>query len=83
MKHPLTRAERRAAARRKKARVKKVVETTWPQLNPEQVTATLTPKELGRLAETPHPCSGLCCGNPRRYAKGKEKRTVQERRVDQ
>lgn len=25
---------------------------------------------IGESARTPHPCSGLCCGNPRRYGEG-------------
>lgn len=25
---------------------------------------------IGRSAATPHPCSGHCCGNPRRYGEG-------------
>jgi len=33
-------------------------------------------KLLGRLAETPKPCSCWMCGNPRRYGEGKPFREV-------
>lgn len=32
------------------------------------------------MADTPKRCSGACCGNPRRYEKGKAKLSLQERR---
>lgn len=35
------------------------------------------PRTLGMLTRTPHPCSGNCCGNPRKYFNQK---TIQERR---
>lgn len=39
-------------------------------------------RALGRLCSTPAPCSCFMCGNPRKYAKGKERLTVQELRAD-
>ena len=38
-------------------------------------------KYVGRMAHTPHPCSCLCCGNPRRKGKGCGALTMQERRA--
>ena len=38
-------------------------------------------KWVRRSAITPHPCSGHCCGNPRRHASGAEALTMQERRA--
>ncbi|MCM1513045.1 MAG: hypothetical protein NC112_08080 [Oxalobacter formigenes] len=35
---------------------------------------------IGKFVETPKMCSCWMCGNPRRYAKGKEQLTIQERR---
>ena len=37
-------------------------------------------RKLGFLIGTPHPCSCAMCGNPRRFFKGKDKLTMQERR---
>jgi hypothetical protein len=39
--------------------------------------SNLKPADLGRYIDTPHPCSRVCCRNPRRYGEGA---TVQERR---
>jgi hypothetical protein len=36
---------------------------------------------VGLAATTPHPCSGPCCGNPRRWFGGDERITMQERRA--
>lgn len=36
------------------------------------------PRQLGRVIDTPHPCSCLMCGNERAHAG----RTMQERRAD-
>lgn len=38
----------------------------------------LPPERLGHYARTPTPCSGPCCGNPRRHF---GKVTMQERRA--
>ena len=40
----------------------------------------ITPFMLGFHANTPHPCSSHCCGNPRKWWPGKRLR--QERRAD-
>lgn len=40
----------------------------------------MTPKQLGMVVSTPHPCSCLGCGNPRKHLNEK---TVQERRNEQ
>lgn len=41
----------------------------------------LTDKDVGRFASTHGAgCSCWMCGNPRRYMKGKEKLTIQERK---
>lgn len=39
------------------------------------------PKAMARFKEQPKICSGMCCGNPRRFFKGSERLTMQERRV--
>ena len=41
----------------------------------------ITPKAIGWAGTTPVPCSCLLCGNYRRVLKGKDKLTMQERRV--
>lgn len=40
------------------------------------------PKAMSRFKEQPKHCSLSCCGNPRKWGKGRERLTVQERRVD-
>lgn len=37
-------------------------------------------KAMARFREQPKRCDGRCCGNPRRWEKGSEKITLQERR---
>jgi hypothetical protein len=32
-------------------------------------TYIMTPRQLGMVATTPHPCSCRCCGNPRKHEK--------------
>ena len=40
-------------------------------------------KFIGRMAQTPHPCScSYCCGNPRHWGKG-DGRTLQEKKADE
>jgi hypothetical protein len=72
-----SRADRRQAAIRAKERVKRHIRDTWFMSDPELVH---NKKFIGKLANTPHPCSGSCCGNPRRHYKGKDGLTIQERR---
>lgn len=38
-------------------------------------------KGMARFKEQPQHCSLSCCGNPRRWQKGGERLTMQERRV--
>lgn len=40
----------------------------------------MTPKQLGLVVATPHPCSRACCGNPRKYF---NEETIQEQRNNQ
>lgn len=40
-------------------------------------------KAMARFKEQPQFCSWSCCGNPRRWFKGKEKLTIQERKWQQ
>lgn len=37
----------------------------------------MTPKQIGMVVATPHPCSRICCGNPRKYF---NELTIQEQR---
>lgn len=37
-------------------------------------------KAMARFKEQPATCSSFCCGNPRRWFKGNDKITMQERR---
>jgi hypothetical protein len=41
------------------------------------------PRAMARFREQPQVCSGPCCGNQRRWGKGRDRLTPQERRVDQ
>jgi hypothetical protein len=43
----------------------------------------MTPRAIGIAGTTPVPCSCSMCGNYRRTLKGKDKLTMQERRVRQ
>lgn len=36
-------------------------------------------RRIGCCINTPHPCSELCCGNPRKHSKDK---TLQEKRAE-
>lgn len=38
------------------------------------------PKAMAQFKEQPAFCSWSCCGNPRRWGKGEERLTMQERR---
>ena len=62
----------------KKAKYRYVVKDIWLEKD-----LAGNPKFIGRMVQTPHPCSGFCCGNPRRKWKGKEVRTLQERIADE
>lgn len=68
------RAYRREAERNKKRKVRTILERWWK-------TGTGVPEiteyDIGRLAHATTPCSGPCCGNPRKHF---GQRTVQEKR---
>jgi hypothetical protein len=70
------RAERREGLIRAKNKVRRHIKDTWYAA--EHLADN--PKFVGKLANTPHPCSGRCCGNPRRHEKGKGCLTLQELR---
>jgi hypothetical protein len=40
------------------------------------------PKAMARFKEQPKVCSSYCCGNPRRFFKGNDRLTMQERRQE-
>jgi len=72
------RASRRHDEQRKKAKCRRIVKEVW--FDSKELADNL--KFIGRMAHTPHPCSALCCGNPRRHCKGKEVKTIQERKAE-
>ena len=43
---------------------------------------TFTKKSVGKAGTTPCPCSCVYCANPRRTQKGKERLTLQEKRLE-
>ena len=69
-------AIRRNLLAKKKAKLRHIVKNIW-----KEGKLASDPKFIGRMARTPHSCSGFCCGNPRRKAKGKEALTLQERKA--
>lgn len=40
-------------------------------------------RAMARFKEQPQVCSGLCCGNPRRWLRGNSRFTIQELRASQ
>ena len=48
----------------------------------EVCNCVMTPELLARLATVRTPCSCPMCGNARKWAKGKDKFTIQEKRHD-
>jgi len=72
------RGERLAESKRKKAKMRRVIRDTWFQSM--GVSLDKNDKFVGKMAATPHPCSGMCCGNPRRHYKGEGRLTMQEKR---
>jgi hypothetical protein len=54
----------RAWRRRQQARIKARI-AAWPWVACEDLAAD--PIWLGKMVQTPHPCSGMCCGNPRKW----------------
>ena len=73
-------AYRRETSLRKREKVRKFIKAVWfrncPIEERDQLVATLEKK----VATTPHRCSKSCCSNPRRWAKGNGRFTVQELR---
>ena len=69
------RAKRRAAIERMRARVRQWISwwryVTW--------TEEEKAKYVARNADTRHPCSRWCCGNPRKYFGEK---TLQEKKAE-
>ncbi len=63
----------RALRRHHTARLKHVRQQYWGYDLFE-----MSPRQQGIVVTTPHPCSGLCCGNARKWL---GERTVQERRA--
>jgi hypothetical protein len=74
----IDRGQRIFAERKKKAKCRRIIREVW-----QEPTLAGDSKFIGRMAHTPHPCSCLGCGNPRRKSKGKETITLQERKVDE
>lgn len=76
----MNRGERLQAERRKKEKVRRIIKESWYQ--PAGASLDRDDKFVGRMAAAPHPCSGMCCGNPRRHYKGRGKLTMQEVREE-
>lgn len=73
MAHPRNKSERERVARQKARR-----RTWWARL---QARVAADPERHERRhRDTTKLCSCFLCGNPRRYEKGKEKLSAQERR---
>jgi hypothetical protein len=70
------RGVRRVQTLKKKEKVKRILKDCRCVLDNSGVL--LSPRNVGRMANTPHPCSCRCCGNPRRHEKGKASLTIQE-----
>lgn len=62
----------RAVRRHHRDRLKAARKNYW------RGDASYSPRSLGQVLATPHPCSCSCCGNPRRLD---DKPTIQERRL--
>ena len=82
----MSRAIRRQQERNKKAKIRKIMKEVWLATREstvpmdERQASMLDPKNVGRIATTPHSCQSLCCKNPRRWHKGRSKLTIQELR---
>lgn len=65
-------------------RVFKAYHGCYPDVVSEEETSNYrggVETTLGTYRKTKVPCSDHCCGNPRRYEKGKDRLTIQERRA--
>ena len=72
------RGARIQAEQRAKAKAFRIEKDFWH--DPKKRQEEPDPKRVGKRAHTPKACSCHCCGNPRKFFKGKEKITMQERR---
>lgn len=70
----------RALRRHHAARLKKARRGYWGRMYGSVCYEPLTPRQQGRVLATPHLCSLVCCGNPRRWL---GERTIQEGRLFQ
>jgi len=76
----MDRGIRLEAERKQKAKVRKFIKEVWCRSGYTYREELLSPKVVGKVASAPHSCSKMCCSNPRRWASGKERLTIQERR---
>lgn len=74
----LTGRQRKADGRRRAERILSIFRARFPRVTAEESPADRE-RQLHLYAETRKPCSGPCCGNPRRHF---GKLTVQERRQE-
>jgi len=74
------RGKRLEAERKKKAKVRKFIKEVWCRSSYGSREQLLSSEIIGKVAHTPHSCSKICCSNPRKWRRGKEKLTIQERR---
>jgi len=74
----MSRGDRLHDEKRIKKKITKMVKETWCKAG--DTGELLSPKNIGRMAHTPHSCSCRCCGNPRKYEKGVSKLTKQEQK---
>lgn len=70
----------RALRRHHAVRLKHVRKSYWGRIWGSAYYEPLTERQLGMLLSTTHLCSGVCCGNPRRWL---GERTIQEQRTYQ
>lgn len=63
---------KRAIRRHHRERLKKTRRNYWSmdfdrEFNPEFLDQEIETKKLGKVVNTPHPCSCYACGNPRKH----------------
>lgn len=73
--HNMGKDRRRNDESRMKSKVKKIFKHVWGMRDLAE-----DEKEVGKKATTPQGCSCRGCGNPRKYEKGDEALTMQERK---